>query len=200
MNLLRIPGGDIEALGTVGDVDEGGGDSGHELLYERRVEGLLLGVIEMAGGRGDPLLIKREKPFKTAEVAALGRHAGLMEIIGENVEHNILPGDHKRWKSVLLRRQQSAVNINLTHRLHALFMAGTGDVAVHVVLREADLSADFIGVNLSAPDQVIDRGFAHMENVRDLLGGERFVLCHGGSPSRIIFPIIIAGLRSRYKS
>ena len=194
VDFLRIAGGDIKALGAIGDVDQGGGDTGHQLLHKGSVESLLLRVIEMAGGRGDPPFIKGEQPFKAAEIAALGRHTGLMKIIGENVKHDVLPGDHKRRERIRRRGQKRTVSVDLTHRLHALLMTRAGNVAVHIVLGETDLSADFIRVNLSPPDQVIDRGFAHMEDVGDLLGGERLVLSHGSSPSRIIFLIIIAGL------
>ena len=68
--------------------------------------------------------------------------------------------------------------------LHALFMAGAGNISVHVILRKADLSADFVGVDLAAPDQLINRGFADVEDVGDLLCGKRFVLCQRITPSK----------------
>ena len=52
-----------------------------------------------------------------------------------------------------------------------MFMAGAGDIGIHIVLGEADLAADFIGIDLTPADQVIDGGLADMENIRNFLGG-----------------------------
>ena len=60
-------------------------------------------------------------------------------------------------------------------------MPGTGDVGIHIVLGEAHLATDLIGMDLTFSDQIIDRRFADMEDVSHLLGGKRFVLSHWSS-------------------
>ena len=58
-------------------------------------------------------------------------------------------------------------------------MPGTGNVGIHIVLGKAHLSADLIGMDLALADEIVNRRLADMENVRNLLGGQGFVLCHG---------------------
>ena len=63
-----------------------------------------------------------------------------------------------------------------------MLMPGPGDVGVHIVLGEAHLPADLVGVDLPSADQVVDGGLADMEDVCHLLGGKGFVLGHWVPP------------------
>ena len=123
----------------------------------------------MAGGRVHLLLVQGQQPFKAAEITAFRPDAVLVQVIAQNVQHHILSRNQKRLPGPDDRREQLAADLHLPDRLDALLMPGAGDIGVHVVLGEADLSPDLIGVDLAPADQLIDGGFAHMEELCDLL-------------------------------
>ena len=102
-------------------------------------------------------------------------------MICQNIQHYILAGDHKP-AFLLYRVQEGAVYLDPFDGLHALLVAGAGYIGVHVILRKANLSADLVGIDLAATDQLIHRGFADMEDIGDLLGRKRFVLCQRITP------------------
>ena len=182
-DLLGIAGSNVKALSPVGDVDERGGYAGQQLFHKRGIEVLFRRVIQMTGRRVHTPFVQGEQSLKAVEIDPLRREAALVQIVCQNIQHNVLPGNHK--SAFLLRRvQERAVHLDPFDGLHALFMAGAGDVGVHVILRKADLSADLVGIDLAAPDQLINRGFADVEDVGDLLRGKRFVLCQRITPSK----------------
>ena len=124
----------------------------------------------MAGGHIHLILIQGQKPLKAGQIGAPGRQPLLLEVVGQDIQHHVLAGDDQLRRAQMLRRQQGGAGIYGLYRLGGMLMAGAGDVGIHIVLGEADLTADFIGIDLAPADQVIDGGLADMENIRNFLG------------------------------
>ena len=126
----------------------------------------------MAGRRIHLLLVQGQQAFKAAEVAAVCDKSLLMQIIAENIQYHILPGDYKRLLSLPDGMKQITADFHAADRLDTLFMTGARNIGIHIVLGKTDLAANLVGVDFAPADQLIDRGFAHMENLRDLLSGK----------------------------
>ena len=75
------------------------------------------------------------------------------------------------------------MGVDILHRTGGMLVARSCDVGIHVILRKAHLAADFIRVDLTLADQIIDRRLAHMEDLGHLLRGKGLVLAHGFSSS-----------------
>ena len=101
----------------------------------------------------------------------------LLQITCQNVQNHILSGDDQFRFLSLFGRQQGGMGIDVLHGPGGMLMPGPGNVGIHIILGKPNLSADFIGMDFSPADQIVNGGFADMENVRDLLGGKGFVLC-----------------------
>ena len=137
-------------------------------------------------GRGvHTSLVKGEKALEAVEIDALRGDVPLMQEARKDVQHDVLTGYDQLAFVLPPGMQQLALQLDALDRLHAPLMAGAGDIGVHIVLREAHLAADLIRVDFPPADQFVNRGFAHMQDLRDLLGGQAFVLCHEGFTSRL---------------
>ena len=97
--------------------------------------------------------------------------AALVQVIAQNIQHHVLAGDHKGPLACDGWGEQLAADLHAPDRLDALLMPRAGDIGIHVVLGKADLAPDLVGVDLPPADQFIDRGFAHVEDIRNLLRG-----------------------------
>ena len=51
-----------------------------------------------------------------------------------------------------------------------MLMPGPGNVGIHIVLGKANPSADFIGMDLSLADEIVDCRLTDMEYIRYFLG------------------------------
>ena len=65
------------------------------------------------------------------------------------------------------------MGIDALHRGCGMLMTGAGDIGIHIILCKSNLPPDLVGMDLSSADQVVNRGFADMENIRHFLGGQR---------------------------
>ena len=79
------------------------------------------------------------------------------------------------------------MGVHIFDRAGGMFMPGPGDVGIHIILGEANLSADFIGMDLAFADQIVNGGLADMEDVSHFLGGQRFVLGQTDPSSQLFF-------------
>ena len=168
-DLLRIAGRHVKALLPVGHVDQNRFHPRHQPFDIGDIEALFIHRVQVAGSRIHLFLIQGKQPFKAAEVAAIRHDAVLMQIIAQNIQHDILTGDDEGGLCPVGRPKQLAADLHPPDRLDALLMPRAGDVGVHVVLGEADLAPNLVGVDLAPADQLIDGGFAHMEELCDLL-------------------------------
>ena len=57
-------------------------------------------------------------------------------------------------------------------------MPGAGNIGIHILLRKTNLSPDFIGMDFSLANQVVNGGLADMENVCNLLSRQGLILRH----------------------
>ncbi len=73
------------------------------------------------------------------------------------------------------------MGIDPLHRCCGMFVTGACYVGIHIVLREANLAADLVGMDLPFSDQIVYGGFADMEDVSHLLRGQGLILCHGAA-------------------
>ena len=101
----------------------------------------------------------------------------LLQITRQNVQHHILTGNNQFRLFGFIRGQQCGMGVDIFHRPGGVFMAGPGIIGIHIILGKTDLTSDLIGMDLTPADQIVNGGFADMENVRNLLGGKGFVLC-----------------------
>ena len=70
------------------------------------------------------------------------------------------------------------MGIDTLHRGSGMLMPGAGNIGIHVLLRKTNLSPDFIGMDFSLANQVVNGGLADMENVCNLLGRQGLILRH----------------------
>ena len=71
---------DIEALGPVADVDQHGGNTGHQTADEGGV--IILPVIEVAGRHLDVVLVQRQQTLEAVEVCPGRVDALLLQVVG----------------------------------------------------------------------------------------------------------------------
>ena len=124
----------------------------------------------MAGCHIHLILIQGQQSFKAGQVGAPGKQPLLLEVVGQDIQHHVLAGNDQLRCAQIRRRQEGGAGVHGLYRLGGMLMAGAGDIGVHIVLGEADLAADLIGIDLAPADQVIDGGLADMENIRNFLG------------------------------
>ena len=62
------------------------------------------------------------------------------------------------------------MGIDIFHRPGGMLMPRPGNVGIHIVLGKANLSANFIGMDLSLADEIVDCRLTDMENIRYFLG------------------------------
>ena len=117
-------------------------------------------------------LVEGQQSFKAVEIGSGGVDALLLEVVCKNIQYHILTGDNELRLLLLLRSQEGGVGIDVLDRAGGVLVTGSGDVGVHIVLGESYLTADLIGVDLTFSDEVVNGGFADMEDVSHLLGGE----------------------------
>ena len=96
-------------------------------------------------------------------------YAALVQVIAQNIQHDVLAGDHKGPFACSGRGEQFAADLHATDRMDALLMPGARNLGVYIVLGKTDLPPNLIGVDLAPADQLVDGGFAHVEDVRYLL-------------------------------
>ena len=103
----------------------------------------------------------------------------LLKIICQNIQYHILSGNDQLGNILFVRCQQGGVGVDILDRAGGVFMPGPCNVGIHIVLGKAHLPSDFVGMDLTPADQVINGGFTDMKNVGNFLGGKGFVLTHG---------------------
>ena len=92
-----------------------------------------------------------------------------MQVACQNIQQYILPGEDQLRLFLRLRRQKRGMGVNALHRGGGMLMAGTGDVGIHIILSKAHLPPNFVGMDLALADQIVNRRFADVENIRDFL-------------------------------
>lgn len=119
----------------------------------------------------DIILIQGKQSFKAVEVCTSRVDTLLLQVICQDIQHHILPGDDELRRFILFRSQQGGMGVNVLDRPGGMLVPGTGDIGIHIILSKANLAPDFIGMNLAPVNQIVYGGFADMENVSHLLCG-----------------------------
>ena len=177
--MLGIAFANIKALGAVGQVHQHCGHPGHQASHKGDIA--LFSIIQMAGRSVHLSLIQCQQTFKARQICTTGVDILLMKIICQNVQHNILPGDDHLRCLFLSRCQQRGVDIDALHRGSGMLMPGAGNIGIHILLRKTNLSPDFIRMDFSLANQVVNGGLADMENVCNLLGRKGLILRHNAA-------------------